>query len=245
MRGDTVNQKTVRIKRVTPIQTASMHPANVFVSIIERIKRGVVSITSEEKVEKRMSQQDIMSYLFSGFRRNKHTASDQFGSGFVIHPNGYILTNEHVVANSREILVHLDRFNEPFVANTIWSDTEKDIAVIKINPPRSLKPLSLGSSQNTQVGEWVLAVGNPYGLEQTATVGVISGKNRPLRIGGRSYKNVIQTDAAINPGNSGGPLVNILGKVIGMNTLVLHPAQNLGFAIPIEEITPLIKTYMH
>lgn len=233
----------MHIKRMSAIQTASTHPTNIFVSIVEKIRRGVVSITSEEKIEKRTSHQDIMSYLFSSFKR-KQVSSDQFGSGFIINAKGYILTNEHVISNSSEILVQVDRYKEPFTAKTVWTDPEKDLAVIKITPPHPVKPLSFGSSQNTQVGEWVLAIGNPYGLEQTATVGVISGKNRPIRVGNRSYKNVIQTDAAINPGNSGGPLVNILGKVIGMNTLVLHPAQSLGFAIPIEDITPLLKKYM-
>lgn len=233
----------MHVNRKKTIQTAAMHSANVFVSIVEKIKSGVVSITSEGEVEKRMSHQDILSYLFSSFRK-KLTSSNQFGSGFVINAKGYILTNEHVVSNSSEILVQVDRYKEPFVAKIVWTDPEKDLAVIKITPPHPIMPLSLGSSVNTQVGEWVLAIGNPYGLEQTATVGVISGKNRPLRVGSRSYKNVIQTDAAINPGNSGGPLVNILGKVIGMNTLVLHPAQSLGFAIPIEDITPLLKKHI-
>ena len=91
------------------------------------------------------------------------------------------------------------------------------------------------------MGEWVIAVGNPWGLDHTVTVGVISGKNRPLQVDGRFYGNVIQTDAAINPGNSGGPLINILGEVIGINTLIVYPSQSIGFAIPVDDVKQLLK----
>lgn len=204
----------------------------------------MVSIIAEEKETRPLTSQNLFNYLFSGLIRSKQASSDQFGSGFVINSKGYILTNEHVISRSTRILVRIDGYKDPLIAKSIWTDPERDLAIIKINPTRQMKPLPLGSSRNTHVGEWVIAIGNPHGLEQTATVGVISGKNRPLQVGDREYRNVIQTDAAINPGNSGGPLVNILGKVIGMNTLVLHPAQSLGFAIPIEEIIPHIKKYI-
>lgn len=228
------------------IASSAQHPANIFVSVYRRIRRGIVSIITKES--KPASYVPIPKNLLNLFvpelLETPAPVKNHFGSGFIIHPKGYILTNAHVIKNASRIDVKLDHFQKSFTGFPVWSDDKKDLAVLKINPPRPLPALSLGTSRDLEIGEWVLAVGNPFGLEHTVTVGIISGKNRPLRVGGRHYKSVIQTDAAINPGNSGGPLVNIFGKVIGMNTLVIYPSQCLGFAIPIEEIRPHIKRYL-
>jgi serine protease Do len=239
-----MQQRKVRLPR-SDAQTASMHPANIFVSLVHNVKPSVVSIVTKEHSKPAIFSKNIWGILFDDISPKQKEQSYQFGSGCVIGPSGYILTNEHVIQNCSTIHVKLEGYRTPFTAKPIWRDEYRDLAVIKIESPRSLKPLSLGTSLHTQVGEWVLAVGNPFGLEQTVTVGVISGKNRPLQVGDRTYENVIQTDAAINPGNSGGPLINVLGKVIGINTLVIYPSQSLGFAIPIEEIKPQISRYLH
>ena len=119
-------------------------------------------------------------------------------------------------------------------ASLVGYDDQLDLAVLKINAGRKLPYLTLGNSDNTRVGDWVVAIGNPYGLDHTVTAGVISAKERPISIEGRQYKNLIQTDAAINPGNSGGPLLNTRGEVIAINTAVNAQAQGIGFAIPIN-----------
>ncbi|KPC74528.1 S1C family serine protease [Laceyella sacchari] len=222
---------------------AAHHPANLFVSVARRIKSGVVAIETMEEQRGLSLQSAVLGMLFPELAKPVNR-SRQFGSGFIIHPSGYVLTNQHVIERTSEIRVKVDGVKRILPATVVWSHPDKDIAVLKIQPPRPLKSLTLGSSEATQVGEWVLAMGNPMGLEQSVTVGVISGKNRPLHINGLHYDNVIQTDAAINPGNSGGPLVNILGEVIGINTLIIFPSQSLGFAIPIEDVLADIRRFL-
>ncbi|GAB4264321.1 S1C family serine protease [Thermincola ferriacetica] len=154
------------------------------------------------------------------------------GTGFIIKPDGYILTNEHVIRNAQKIKVKIQGMQTPLDARVIGADEELDLALIKVNPKGALPTLKLGDSDRIQVGDWVIAIGNPYGLDHTVTVGVISAKGRPVNISGKEYKNLLQTDAAINPGNSGGPLLNTGGEVIGINTAVNASAQGIGFAIP-------------
>ena len=156
------------------------------------------------------------------------------GTGFVFRSDGYILTNEHVVSGADEIKVtFLD--GREFEGKVIGSDTLTDIAVVKIEA-QGLPTISLGDSDAARVGEWIIAIGNPYGLSHTVTVGVLSAKGRPIAAGdsGQEYENFLQTDAAINPGNSGGPLLNLEGEAIGINTAILPYAQGIGFAIPIN-----------
>ncbi|WP_456370945.1 DegQ family serine endoprotease [Thermodesulfatator atlanticus] len=163
------------------------------------------------------------------------------GSGFIISPDGYILTNNHVVANADKVKVKLADGRE-FNAKVIGTDPASDVAVIKINA-KNLPVLPLGDSDKIQVGEWVLAIGNPFGLTQTVTVGVISAKGRS-GMGITDYEDFIQTDAAINPGNSGGPLVNLKGEAIGMNTAIFTRSggyMGIGFAIPINMVKVITK----
>jgi len=159
------------------------------------------------------------------------------GSGFIISPDGYILTNNHVVGQADKIVVTLDDGRE-FEAKLIGADPKSDVAVIKIDG-KNLPTIPLGDSDKLQIGEWVIAVGNPFRLAQTVTVGVVSAKGRAVGIlseeGG--YENFIQTDAAINPGNSGGPLLNLDGEAVGMNTAIYSESggyMGIGFAIPIN-----------
>lgn len=184
--------------------------------------------------------------------RTTPKVSKGIGSGFIINSEGYIITNEHVIDGAKEVSVTVKGFEEPFKATVVGKDFNLDLAVLKINSSKKLPHIELGNSENMRVGEWVIAIGNPYRLDHTVTVGVISAKGRPITIPDQStgkervYKNLIQTDAAINPGNSGGPLISLDGKVIGINTAINAQAQGIGFAIPIntakEVLDELIKS---
>ncbi|MBN1379401.1 MAG: DegQ family serine endoprotease [Gammaproteobacteria bacterium] len=156
------------------------------------------------------------------------------GTGFIISKDGYILTNNHVVGDADKVTVKLQDGRE-FDAETIGTDPQSDVAILKIDGS-SLPMLKLGDSEALEVGEWVIAIGNPFGLSHTLTVGVVSAKGRS-GVGLADYENFIQTDAAINPGNSGGPLVNLNGEVVGMNTAIFSRSggyMGIGFAIPVN-----------
>ncbi len=164
----------------------------------------------------------------------RHTMGQ--GSGFIVSTDGYILTNNHVVGDADKITVKLQDGRE-FTAKTIGTDPHSDVALIKIDA-KGLPVLTLGDSDALEVGEWVVAIGNPFGLSHTLTVGVVSAKGRSS-VGLADYENFIQTDAAINPGNSGGPLVDLDGQVVGMNTAIFSRSggyMGIGFAIPINMI---------
>jgi S1-C subfamily serine protease len=166
------------------------------------------------------------------------------GSGFIITPDGYILTNEHVIDGADRIEVTIAGRDRPLPAKVVGSDYDLDLAVLKVNAGGDLPTLSLGDSDQVRVGNWVVAIGNPYGLDHTVTVGVVSAKSRPVQVENRSYKDLLQTDAAINPGNSGGPLLNLAGEVIGINTAVAAKAQGIGFAIPINTVKSVLPELM-
>lgn len=162
------------------------------------------------------------------------------GSGFIVDPNGYILTNDHVVEDEDELTVKLSDGSE-HGARVVGRDPKTDIALIKIDVDRKLPVVRLGDSAALEVGEWVLAIGNPFGLEHTVTSGIVSAKGR--RIGAGPYDNFIQTDASINPGNSGGPLINLSGEVVGVNTAIFSRGGGnigIGFAIPINLVKGLL-----
>jgi len=152
------------------------------------------------------------------------------GSGFVISADGYIVTNNHVVDNADEVKVQFRNNEKPLKAKIVGRDQETDLALLKIDGKSDLPYLEFGDSGRLKVGEWVLAIGNPFGLENTVTLGIVSAKGRI--IGAGPFDNFIQTDASINPGNSGGPLIDLDGKVIGINTAIVASGQGIGFAIP-------------
>ncbi len=153
------------------------------------------------------------------------------GSGFILTEDGYIVTNNHVVEKATDIDVILED-GAKYDAKVIGKDTKTDVALLKINPKQKLPAVTLGDSDNLEIGDWVIAVGNPFGLGHTVTVGIVSAKGRSLGLG--AYDDFIQTDAAINPGNSGGPLFNLEGQVVGVNTAIIAGGQGIGFAIPID-----------
>jgi len=166
------------------------------------------------------------------------------GSGLIIEPDGYVLTNNHVIENAQMIMVRLSD-EEEFEARVVGRDPRTDLALLKIQGRREFPVARLGDSDSLRVGEWVLAIGNPFGLEQTVTAGIVSAKGRV--IGAGPYDDFIQTDAAINPGNSGGPLFNTRGDVVGVNTAIFSQtggSVGIGFAIPInlaKELIPQLR----
>ncbi|WP_239614936.1 S1C family serine protease [Cohnella mopanensis] len=165
------------------------------------------------------------------------------GSGFIFDSTGYILTNQHVIADASEIKVTIEGHEKPYTAKLLGSSYDLDLAVLKIEG-NGFPTLKLGDSSSLNMGDWVVAIGNPYGFEHTITVGVLSSNERQISIpdskGTRNYQHLLQTDASINPGNSGGPLLNLQGEVIGINTAVSSQAQGIGFAIPTSTITEVL-----
>ncbi|HOK79270.1 MAG TPA: DegQ family serine endoprotease [bacterium] len=236
---------------IKPLQVVDSQGAyglqNAFVQVAKMVKPAVVMITTEKTVTYRYWNpfgDDFFDQFFEdfGFPRPRQQQPKTFkkkqeglGSGFIVDEEGYILTNNHVIQGVDRILVKLMNDEKKYEAKIIGTDSRTDLALIKINAARKLPTVILGDSDAIEIGEWAIAIGNPMGLEETITVGVISAKGRSV-LGTSPYEDFIQTDAAINPGNSGGPLVNIKGEVIGINTAIIAPyvAQNIGFAIPIN-----------
>ena len=173
---------------------------------------------------------DFFSHRF-GPQRRPEFKQPGLGSGFIIDKAGYIVTNNHVVDGADSIKVILKDETE-YNAEVIGRDPVTDIALIKIEAKHDLPSVPLGSSDNLKVGEWVTAIGSPFGLQYTVTAGIVSAKGRV--IGSGPYDDFIQTDASINPGNSGGPLINMQGQVVGINTMIIAGGQGIGFAIPID-----------
>lgn len=230
--------------------TSTALPTNI-PEIVEKVSDAIVYI--ETTVESQNYSDPFFNdpffrYFFgdSFSFRTTPKISKGLGSGFIINSEGYILTNEHVISGAKEITVTVKGFQEPFTATVVGKDANMDLAVLKINSSKKLPHIELGDSDSARVGEWVIAIGNPYRLDHTVTVGVISAKERPITIADqntgstRVYNNLIQTDAAINPGNSGGPLISLDGKVIGINTAVNAQAQGIGFAIPINSVKEVL-----
>lgn len=188
---------------------------SVITDLAERVKPSVVSVGPIRPKE--------------AFRDRPPNAQGS-GSGVIVDQDGHIITNNHVVGDATEVEVRLSDKTR-FIAQVIGKDPDTDLAVLKITTDRKLPSARFGDSSTVKVGQWALAVGNPFGLDRTVTLGVISGIGRENMNLSR-YENFIQTDASINPGNSGGPLFNLHGEVIGINTAIINFAQGIGFAIP-------------
>jgi len=223
-----------------PLRSASLE--SPFVSVAEKVLPAVVNVDTKHVVKYRgfgfedSPYGDFFRRLFPEMQ-DREMEVPAYGSGFIFDADGHIMTNNHVVRDSKEIVVTLSDGRE-FDAEVVGQDPATDVAVIKIEPEGSLPSLPLGDSDAMRVGDWVVAVGNPFHeLEGTLTVGVVSAKGRSdLRISGGApiYQQFIQTDASINFGNSGGPLCNLKGEAIGINTAINPSGQGIGFAIPIN-----------
>jgi serine protease Do len=253
VKSSTAPNSTAVTNSDTPMVPAS------FSELAEKVRPGVVNI----QVVKKIKNIDFQFRHFSGTPfGEKNPFGDFFGpfseenpprgfeqrgvgSGFVMNRDGYILTNNHVVEDADQIKVKLANGKE-YDGKIIGRDPKTDLALIKIKASSDLQPLNLGNSDDLKVGSWVVAVGSPFGLEQTVTAGIVSAKGRV--IGSGPYDNFIQTDASINPGNSGGPLINMKGEVVGINTAIIASGQGIGFAIPInmaKEIAPQLQEKGH
>ena len=239
--------------------SASSLTPNIFVDLTKRVKPGVVNISTTKVIKgggrvfrhfsppsrerdpfRDFFGEDFFEKFF-GDAPQRDYVQRSLGSGFIIDREGLILTNNHVIEGATEIRVRLSTDKE-FSAEVIGRDIKTDLALIKVKPGKDLPMVELGDSDTLEIGEWVMAIGNPFGLAQTVTVGIVSAKGRV--IGSGPYDDYIQTDASINPGNSGGPLFNLKGEVVGINTAIVAAGQGIGFAIPInvaKEIIPQLQ----
>jgi serine protease Do len=226
-----------------------------FVNLAKKLKPMVVNISTTQVSEGRGSQEfanpfggeedpfnEFWKRFFGGPLPRGPQRQRSLGSGFIIDADGSILTNNHVVENATKIVVKLSGDEQDYEAKVVGRDAKTDIAVIKINAKANLTAASFGDSDRLEVGEWVMAIGNPFGLDGTVTSGIVSAKGRHNITQG-PYDNFIQTDASINPGNSGGPLINLRGEVIGINTAIFSRSGGnigIGFAIPINLVKELL-----
>ena len=236
-------QSEVQIARAPEALSAS------FAEIARRVEPAVVNIETmqappdfSDKDDSDKDDSSVNNPLLDMFRRQQRRPTRGVGSGFIVNAKGYILTNHHVIEDASRIMVGLQS-GQRFPGIVVGVDPETDVAVIKIDSPKDLPTLTLGDSNAAQVGDWVLAMGSPFGLDQTVTAGIISKKERES-----PYFNVfqrfLQTDAAINRGNSGGPLVNMRGEVIGMNSQIATSTgdyNGIGFALPANETNFVYK----
>ena len=216
------------------------------VRAVERVGASVVNINTEEVAPAvrnpfRDSRNPFFDHFFKEFFPSRDNNRRSLGSGVIIHPEGYILTNEHVVSKATIIKVTLIDKRE-FDARLVGADIKSDLAVIKIETNENLPHISLGRSDDLMIGETVIAIGNPFGLQHTVTTGIISALHRSIKGGkNRVDRGFIPLDASINPGNSGGPLLNIEGSLIGINTAIFKQAEGIGFAIPINKAKRIIN----
>jgi Do/DeqQ family serine protease len=225
-----------------------------FTGTAEKVTNAVVHIRSSQTNSNRRQLNDPIQQFFFGPQFQQQSPSVSTGSGVIINSNGYIVTNNHVVADAEKVDVTLHD-NRSFVAEVVGTDPDTDLALIKINQ-KDLPHLSFVNSDNSKVGEWVLAVGNPFNLNSTVTAGIISAKGRNINIinsnnpprnsqqGNTAIESFIQTDAAINPGNSGGALVNLEGGLLGINTAIASPTgsySGYGFAIPSNIVSKVVE----
>lgn len=236
---------------ITASAEAQYTPPN-FVELARKLKPAVVNIGTEKKpkIQKRQQQrqfgnnpfgndpfQDFFDRFFDE-QRPQGRAQKSLGSGFIISADGYILTNNHVVEGADEIKVKFNNGKE-LKGELKGSDAKLDLALVKVATDEKLPVAPMGNSDEIEVGEWVMAIGNPFGLSETVTAGIVSAKGRV--IGSGPYDDFIQTDASINPGNSGGPLFNAKGEVIGINSAIIAGGQGIGFAIPVNMAKSIVE----
>ncbi len=227
------------------LSTAPTRPAS-FAELAQKLSPTVVHIkvTKMPQVQGWQGSQgpegpfgELFKQFFKDMPRRPTLQQRGTGSGVIMSADGYILTNNHVVAGATTVTVTLADEQE-YAASVIGGDPKTDLAVVKIAAKHTLPVATLGDSETLKVGDWVLAIGNPFGLDHTVTAGIVSAKGRI--IGAGPYDDFIQTDASINPGNSGGPLINMQGDIVGINTALVPYGQGIGFAIPINTVKPLM-----
>jgi serine protease Do len=221
-----------------------------FSGVVSRVGPAVVNIATTQVLERKSAKkrrpqqqfdqddpmQDFFDRFFDGRQDGPPQAERSLGSGVIVDKRGYILTNNHVVEQATKIQVQLDGNTQKYTAKVVGVDEDTDLAVIKIEANKELPVAKLGNSDGVQVGDWVLAIGSPFGLQATVTAGIVSAKDRSgIGGAGHQFQRFLQTDAAINPGNSGGPLVDLAGEVVGINTAIITGSrgyEGVGFALP-------------
>jgi len=218
-----------------------------FADLAEKLMPSVVNISTTQTIKTTTNQFPFQfppgspfEDMFKEYQRPTERKASSLGSGFIINKNGTIVTNNHVIANAEDIIVKVG--DKEFKAKVLGADPFADIAVLKVEASEDFKPVKFGNSDNARVGDWVVAIGNPFGLGGTVTSGIISARNRDINL--TRYDDFIQTDASINQGNSGGPLFNLQGDVVGINTAIIAPGQagsiGIGFAIPANAASNVI-----
>src|SRR5215470_10771134 len=245
MRSTFAGTNATKLTVPDPIPAASS-----FSGIVNRVEPAVVNIATTQVLERRANKkrraqpydqddpmQDFFDKFFDGQGQNAPPQAERsLGSGLIVDKRGYILTNNHVVEQATKIQVQLNGDPNKYTAKVIGVDEDTDLAVVKIEAAKDLPTAKLGNSDGVQVGDWVLAIGSPFGLQATVTAGIISAKDRGgIGGAGHQFQRFLQTDAAINPGNSGGPLVDLAGEVIGINTAIITGSrgyEGVGFALP-------------
>ena len=220
-------------------------------SAFASVRPAVVNITADRVTQRDLALREsqkggsLASSIAFDDPSIRFIEEESLGSGIIIDRKGFIVTNAHVVSKAYNIKVVIFGFErKAYAAEIVWKDLLNDIAILKIHPEEPLPTAILGDSDMIKVADRVLAIGSPFGLEQTVTAGIISDNSRNLVIEGQTYEDMIQTDAAINRGNSGGALVNVKGEVIGINTAIYAPTgvfAGVGFAIPINRVKPIVK----
>jgi serine protease Do len=219
-----------------------------FADLAERLMPSVVNISTTQTIKTNSNQLPFQfppgspfEEMFKDFNQPTERKASSLGSGFIINKNGTIITNNHVINNAEDIVVKVG--DKEYKAKVLAADMLMDIAVLKIDSKDIFKPIKFGNSDKARVGDWVVAIGNPFGLGGTVTSGIISAKNRDINL--TRYDELIQTDASINQGNSGGPLFNLDGDVIGINTAIIAPGKSgsigIGFAIPANAASNVVK----
>jgi serine protease Do len=244
--ADTVEEDSLTAEMATTSEAqrppANYSPSLSLAPLVQSLQPAVVNIHVEQKVR---NQQAPMMEFFAPFFGSPMPGQEvpEFrvktgqGSGFIISADGYMLTNNHVVADADRVTVKMADERE-FEGKVVGTDSRIDIALVKIESKEPLPFVDIGKSDPMQVGDWVVAIGNPFGLSHTVTAGIVSAKGRV--IGAGPYDDFIQTDASINPGNSGGPLFNLDGEVIGINTAITRSGQGIGFAVPTDMVSPFL-----
>jgi len=236
---ETNSLNTVKSSGENTFQNLNFQKPN-FVEVAKTTIDNVVHVKNSTNISNDFSLEDL---IFGGRQQRPLIGS---GSGVIISPDGYIITNSHVVENADKIEITTNS-NQKFDAELVGSDDQNDIALLKINSNEVLSYATFGDSDSTQIGEWVLAVGNPFNLNSTVTAGIISAKSRNLDPSGRTTQSYIQTDAAVNPGNSGGALVNTKGELIGINTAIQSQTGSYigySFAVPSNIARKVIEDIM-
>jgi len=212
---------------------------NEIVLVVEKVSPAVVNISAEQTLRQRPSIFD--DFFFGGDGRQRKRTSQSLGSGAIIDAKGIIVTNDHVVSGASKITA-MTKSGLELECEIVGSDADNDLAVLRVRKPSGALPaLKLGSSADLMIGETIVAIGNPFGLSNTVTAGVVSAKGRSVRgENNQTYTDFIQTDASINPGNSGGPLVNLDGEMVGVATAIIGGAQGIGFAIPADRARRIV-----